>query len=173
MDVCLLWVLVLSGRGLCDGLITISEEFYRVWCVCVSVISKPRQWEGLDQPGLSSHERKKYLRALCFVLKSILKWLSTNINECHSSIGKRICARQYTFLSGMFYLLIVVVQSYYCTWLHSMTHAHTHTLGWTPLDEGSARRKVLYVHNTQHIKYEKKPIRSVGFAPVIPASGRP
>jgi hypothetical protein len=26
---------VLSGRGLCDGLITRPEESYRVWCVCV------------------------------------------------------------------------------------------------------------------------------------------
>ena len=24
---------VLSGRGLCDGLITLPEESYRVWCV--------------------------------------------------------------------------------------------------------------------------------------------
>jgi hypothetical protein len=24
---------VLSGRGLCDGLITCLEESYRVWCV--------------------------------------------------------------------------------------------------------------------------------------------
>jgi hypothetical protein len=36
MDVCLLWVLcVLSGRGLCDGLITRPEESYRLWCVLV------------------------------------------------------------------------------------------------------------------------------------------
>ena len=33
MDVCLLWVL--SGRGLCDGLITRPEESYRLWCVVV------------------------------------------------------------------------------------------------------------------------------------------
>jgi hypothetical protein len=26
---------VLSGRGLCDGLITVSDESYRVWCVRV------------------------------------------------------------------------------------------------------------------------------------------
>jgi hypothetical protein len=26
---------VLSGRGLCDGLITCPEESYRVWCDCV------------------------------------------------------------------------------------------------------------------------------------------
>jgi len=36
MDVCLLWVLrVLSGRGLCDELITRPEESYRLWCVVV------------------------------------------------------------------------------------------------------------------------------------------
>jgi hypothetical protein len=29
----LLWVFVLSGRGLCVGLITHPEESYRVWCV--------------------------------------------------------------------------------------------------------------------------------------------
>jgi hypothetical protein len=33
MNVCLLWVFVLSGTGLCDGLITRREESYRVWCV--------------------------------------------------------------------------------------------------------------------------------------------
>ena len=27
---------MLSGRGLCDGLITRTEESYRVWCVCVT-----------------------------------------------------------------------------------------------------------------------------------------
>ena len=27
---------VLSGRGLCDGLITRPEESYRLWCVVVS-----------------------------------------------------------------------------------------------------------------------------------------
>jgi hypothetical protein len=34
-DVCLLQVFVLSGRGLCFGLITRPEESYRLWCVVV------------------------------------------------------------------------------------------------------------------------------------------
>jgi hypothetical protein len=38
MDVC-----VLSGRGLCDGLITRREESYRLCCVIVCVISKPQK----------------------------------------------------------------------------------------------------------------------------------
>jgi hypothetical protein len=34
MDVCLLCC-VMSGRGLCDELITRPEEYYRLWCVVV------------------------------------------------------------------------------------------------------------------------------------------
>jgi hypothetical protein len=46
MFVCLLWVLcVLSGRGLCDGLITRPEESYRLWCVVVCDI-EIRVWGG-------------------------------------------------------------------------------------------------------------------------------
>jgi hypothetical protein len=37
MSVCLFFVL--SGRGLCDGLVSRPEESYRVWCVIV----KPRK----------------------------------------------------------------------------------------------------------------------------------
>jgi hypothetical protein len=43
MDVCLLWVLcVLSGRGLCDGLITRPEESYQLWCVTVCDLGTSR-----------------------------------------------------------------------------------------------------------------------------------
>jgi hypothetical protein len=35
MDVCLLWVFVLSGRGLCDGPIPRPDESYQLWCVWV------------------------------------------------------------------------------------------------------------------------------------------
>ena len=35
IDVCLLWVCALSGRDVCDGLITRPEDSYRLWCVSV------------------------------------------------------------------------------------------------------------------------------------------
>jgi hypothetical protein len=35
MDVCLLCVFVLSGRGICDELITRPEDSYRLWRVVV------------------------------------------------------------------------------------------------------------------------------------------
>jgi len=37
---------VLSRRGLCDGLVTRPEEFYRLWRVVVCVIKKPRTRGG-------------------------------------------------------------------------------------------------------------------------------
>jgi len=42
MDGCLSWVL--SGRGLCDELITRPEESYRLWCVVCDVENRPREW---------------------------------------------------------------------------------------------------------------------------------
>jgi hypothetical protein len=42
MDVCLLWVFVLSGRGLHDWLIPRPEESYRLWCV-LSVVCENKQ----------------------------------------------------------------------------------------------------------------------------------
>jgi hypothetical protein len=48
MDVCLfvclfvVSVVCLSGRGLCDGLITRPEESYRLWCVIVCDLETSR-----------------------------------------------------------------------------------------------------------------------------------
>jgi hypothetical protein len=65
---------VMSGRGLCDGLITCPEESYRVWCVWVCVIVKPRRNEEAQAHiGLSSHCKKKdrqNLRTLMYGLYS-------------------------------------------------------------------------------------------------------
>jgi hypothetical protein len=49
MDVCLLYLyVVLScvGRGLCDGLITRPEEFYRVSNVCVTTETRKSEAKG-------------------------------------------------------------------------------------------------------------------------------
>jgi len=48
---------VLSGRGLCDGLITHSEESFRVWLLCVrkAVYGDAMAWGQVEAP----QERKK------------------------------------------------------------------------------------------------------------------
>ena len=57
------------------------------------------------------------------------------------------------------------------THTHTHTHKHTHTLGRTPLDEGSAPRRDIYLrtHNT-HMRQTSLP--SPGFEPAIRANER-
>jgi len=49
---------VLSGSGLCDGLITRIEESYRLWCVVVCDLQTPsmmRPWPaGRGQGGVAT-----------------------------------------------------------------------------------------------------------------------
>ena len=57
MDICMLCVL--SGRGLCDELITRPEESYRLWCVAVCDLETSwmrRPWPAL---GPQRHRKKK------------------------------------------------------------------------------------------------------------------
>jgi hypothetical protein len=65
MDVCLLWEF-LSGRGLCDELITCSEESYRLWCVEVHVHLQAVQYTHTVQV---KYEAKHWQRITCTVEK--------------------------------------------------------------------------------------------------------
>jgi hypothetical protein len=61
MDICLLCVFVLSGRGLCDGPIPRPEESHRLWCVseCYKVkIKKPRHLLRVGRRG-KDYETKR------------------------------------------------------------------------------------------------------------------
>jgi hypothetical protein len=55
MDGCLLCVL--SGRGLCDDLISRSEESYRLWRVVVCDYETSWYEEATARDGLQSHRR--------------------------------------------------------------------------------------------------------------------
>jgi hypothetical protein len=59
MDVCLLWVLCLVSYRSLRGLITRTEESYRVWCV-LSVIMKPRYCRGPDPLGAVAQLEKNF-----------------------------------------------------------------------------------------------------------------
>jgi len=48
---------VLSGRGLCVGLITRPEESYRLWCVVVCVVEC--SWMGRPWPTLGTAPKKE------------------------------------------------------------------------------------------------------------------
>jgi len=52
---------VLSGRGLCDELITRPEESYRLWCVVVCDLEKKnlKNEEAMTRVGSQRHQKKK------------------------------------------------------------------------------------------------------------------
>ena len=63
MDVCC-ECCVLSGRGLCDGLITRPEEPYRPWCVTVCDLEtswKKRPWPTGDCRAKNKQTKLKYV----------------------------------------------------------------------------------------------------------------
>jgi hypothetical protein len=53
---------VLSGRGLCDGLITRPEESYRLWRVTCVWSRKPREWGGHSPRWVAAPHKKKLTR---------------------------------------------------------------------------------------------------------------
>jgi len=60
---------VLSGRGLCDELITRPEESYRLWCVVVFDLETSRMWRPWPALGRSATGGDKI---------KVIKLLSTN-----------------------------------------------------------------------------------------------
>jgi len=75
------------------------------------------------------------------------------------------------FLSYSDFIYILIVSVVVTDTLHHI-HRHTHILGRTPLNAGSARRRDLYL--TTHNTYKRQTsIPPAGFEPAIPASERP
>ena len=58
IDVCCCECCVLSGRGLCDELITRPGESYRVWCVVVCDLENSRMRRPWPALGRSATEKK-------------------------------------------------------------------------------------------------------------------
>jgi len=52
---------VLSGRGLCDELITRPEESYRLWCVVVCDLENLKNEEAMTRVGSQRHRKKGHL----------------------------------------------------------------------------------------------------------------
>jgi len=67
---------VLSGRGLCDELITRPEESYRLWCIIVYDLETSRMNRPWPALGRSTTEKKKY------------DWNSHNISFSWCTMGQ-------------------------------------------------------------------------------------
>ena len=58
---------MLSGRGLCDELITRQEESCRLWCVVVCDLENLKNEEAMTRDGSQRH-RKKVKISLKFLM---------------------------------------------------------------------------------------------------------
>jgi hypothetical protein len=71
---------VLTGRGLCVGLITRPEESHRlrcvVVCVCVYVTYKPHKWGG---PGPLGGCCVKNIQTLCIYITYSMAWNKSHL----------------------------------------------------------------------------------------------
>ena len=88
---------VLSGRGLCDELITRPEESYRLWCVVVCELETSKMRRPWPALGRSVTLKKNSVimlyvrRLLCGYLRVYVSWTLCDPNPC--IIG--ICVWQY------------------------------------------------------------------------------
>ena len=58
---------VLSGRSLCDELITRPEESYRQWCVVVCDLEKPHEWGGHNSHWAAAPQEKIYIYVITVI----------------------------------------------------------------------------------------------------------
>jgi hypothetical protein len=81
MEVCLcVECCVLSGRGLCDGLITRPEESYWLWCVVVcdletSRLRRPWSALGRSATGKRSESNRRLFLYFLYLLSCFLTWI--------------------------------------------------------------------------------------------------
>jgi hypothetical protein len=91
-----------------------------------------------------------------------------------SSVLKNKSSHFFLYIIILFYLLRfpVSVSRFGISFDHTERHTRTQTHR-TPLDEGSARRRVLYLTTTHNTHKRQTFMPPVGFEPEIPESGRP
>ena len=161
---------MLSGRGLCDELITRPEESYRLCCVVVCDLETSRM--GVPYIYYISRLRVKpnlvWAQHSCLLIRSSSLVLFLNSNLFNDSPVLRIA-----FFSMAHRALIGQgLRIFEASLSHTHAHTHTHThLGKTPLDERSARRRDLSL-TTDNNHNRQTSMPPAGFEPAIPASGR-
>jgi len=77
---------VLSGRGLCDELITSPEESYRLWCVVVCDLENLKNEEAMTRVGSQRHKKNIYI-----IYKHWGKYSSKNISAFYFEEDRKYC----------------------------------------------------------------------------------
>ena len=157
-----------TARGLdtakCEQLVTTCHILQRMLvCACVCVCACV--W-CVRRYCMKLHVAYINRKITCCVTKCLPSYYLGK--RCQIEVLLDICS----FLVGL-----IPPPHCYCTELpvhlitrddtHTHTHTHTHTVGWTPLDDGSTRRRDLYL--TTHNTHQRQTFKTqAGFEPAIP-----
>jgi hypothetical protein len=79
---------VLSGRGLCDELITRPEESYRLWCVVVCNLETSRMrrpWPALDRRTTEKERLTPYIKSNTKICTLYLRFVMVTFKEINSA----------------------------------------------------------------------------------------
>jgi len=68
---------VLSGKGLCDELITLPEESYRLWCVVVCDLETSWLRRPWPTGGCCARNKQKYIQ-YCYYRQQEYTWRETS-----------------------------------------------------------------------------------------------
>ena len=93
---------VLSGRGLCDELITRPEESYRLWCVVVCDLETSRMWRPWPALGRSA-TGKIIIIIIIIIIISFMQGICTCIPETN------YVPREYSVAAILLLLFMVLV----------------------------------------------------------------
>jgi len=84
---------VLSGRGLCDGLITRPEGSYRMWCVVVCDLETSRMrrpWPALGRSATGNKKKvcklkntRRHINLTFLVVRNHITWYSITTIQMH------------------------------------------------------------------------------------------
>jgi hypothetical protein len=156
---------VLSGISLCDGLATRPEESYQVWCVWV------RSW-GRDNGTPAQYwtvvsKRNKYWKEIIISRG----WINLTLSlSCKLVLLSTFMSVNYVTLRLLMSFIYINMERLFLMFLDH-TQRRT-TIGRTPLDEWSARRRDF--HLTTHDTHNRQiSMSSVGFEPTISVGERP
>jgi hypothetical protein len=67
---------VLSGRGICDELITRPEESYRLWCVIVCGLENLKNEEAMPRVESQRHRKNK----IYFIFRALIRYIKCTNN---------------------------------------------------------------------------------------------
>ena len=91
---------VLSGRGLCDELITRPEESYRLWCVAVCDLENLLNEEALAHWGLSRQKKYTYIyiyMCVCVCVCVCMQTFSCNLSRSFTTVSPVPLTTCFTF----------------------------------------------------------------------------